>query len=351
MPDIMAKIWLLAGVAVVIIIIAVVAILLTQQAAPTPAEKIPIKIGTIFAYYETAIPLLVADALGYFEEAGLDVQLLGFPGGSEVRKAVVAGEVDFGAHSAVHVGIAQNAGADMVIVMTLHEAHTIDICARPGIESIEDLRGKVVGVTAEGSLSWASAISYLKRAGLEPDRDVKIIGIGSDPQVIVAALKGGRIDAYACWTNIVLTLTKLGIAKPLLGIMTDPKTHEKFMGAPRIVENVITSMRNEAKREAAIRLKKALKRALDFIAKSSPEEIANVVLKSRFTRDIIGEVSREDLVDAIKLLKPAFSIDGAVYRDGWVHGTYMALLQPALPQQFKPIPFERVVWEGVTEVR
>jgi len=75
----MAKIWLLAGVAVAIIVIAVVATLLMQRAAPTPAEKISAKIGTIFAYYETAIPLLVADALGYFEEAELNVQLLGFP--------------------------------------------------------------------------------------------------------------------------------------------------------------------------------------------------------------------------------------------------------------------------------
>jgi NitT/TauT family transport system substrate-binding protein len=343
------------GLVIAIVAVAVAALLVYMAVNPSSGSKasvkMPVKIGTTVAYYEAIIPLLVADTNGYFQREGLDVSIIGFPGGAEVRKALVAGEVDFGAQSAVHVGIARSAGVDMVVVMSLHELNTIDICVRQGINSLSDLKGKVVGVTVEGSLSWAAAVGYLKKAGLEPGSDVKILSIGSDPAVIVTSLKEGRIDAFACWTNIQLILTKQGIGKPLLNIVTNPQVHEKVMGVQRIMEVVIWTLKNDEKREKALRLKNALKTALDYINRESPETIAQTVLKSRYAKDLLGNVNQEDLVEAIKLLKLGYSRDGSVSKSMWDHSSYVVLLQPAMPDKLKPVAFSDIVWSGVTDVR
>lgn len=344
----MARVW------IIIIIILVAAIVATVYFfagnTQTPKQKIVVRIGTTVAYYEALIPLLVADSLGLFEKEGLDVTIVGFPGGAETRKALIAGEIDFGAQSAVHVGIARSAGVDMVVVMSLHEVNTIDICARHDIKSLEELKGKSIGVTVEGSLSWAAALGYLKRVGLEPNSDVKILGIGSDPVVIVTSLKEGRVDAYACWTNIQLILVKQNIAKPLLNI-TNPDVHQKFMGAKRILEVVIWTVKSDDKREKAVRLKNALKAALEYINRETPESIADSVLKSKFAKDLLGNPTREDIIEVIKYLKPGYSNDGSISPSMWNHSTYTVLLQPAMPDKLKPIAFSDIVWNGVTDVR
>lgn len=347
----MSRLLIILAIVAVIIVGAAVLLLATNRGVETPSQKISVKIGTTVAYYEALIPLLVADSMGYFSAEGLNVTLVGYQGGADARKALVAKEVDFIAQSSVHAGIAQSAGADVVIVMSLHEVNTIDLCARTGINSIQDLRGKVVGVTVEGSLSWASAVGYLSREGLKPGEDVKIIGIGSDPAVIVSSLQQGKIDAFACWTNIYYILVKNNISKPLLNIITDPKVHEKYLGTARIVEVAILSLRDDAKREAAVKVKNALKKALEYINSHSEPDIADAVMKSKFAVRLLGDIKREDLIAIIQLLKPGYSKDGSVWKEGWDKGTYSQLLQPSMSQQLKPVPFEKVVWQGVTDVK
>jgi NitT/TauT family transport system substrate-binding protein len=316
----------------------------TKEVLPTPLYKV--KIGSIAAYFEALVPVLVALSLGYFEEERLAVDVILFPGGAEVRKAVVAGEVDFGAQGSVHVGIAQNAGVDLKAVLTTFEFSTIDLLVRKElkdkVKTLPDLKGKIIGVTRFGSLTWAMAIKYVAMAGLDPKKDVTIVEVGSDIAAIAAALKTGKIDIFTGWTIVTYTMLKEDIAYPLLNIL-DPQQHEKYIGSTSTMEAVITAMGKTIKEkpDLVIRVVSAIKKALIYMNTHTPEEVADVILRNRKTAELAG-LPREDLVGMLKLMREGFSKDGSLSKSGWEFGAYNELVK-ALPAEFKPISFEQAI--------
>jgi NitT/TauT family transport system substrate-binding protein len=316
----------------------------TKEVPPTPLYKV--KIGSIAAYFEALVPVLVALSLGYFEEERLAVDVILFPGGAEVRKAVVAGEVDFGAQGSVHVGIAQNAGVDLKAVLTTFEFSTIDLLVRKElkdkVKTLPDLKGKIIGVTRFGSLTWAMAIKYVAMAGLDPKKDVTIVEVGSDLAAIAAALKTGKIDVFTGWTIVTYTMMKEDIAYPLLNIL-DPQQHEKYIGSTSTMEAVITAMGKTIKEkpDLIMRVVSAIKKALIYMNTHTPEEVADVILRNRKTAELAG-LPREDLVGMLKLMREGFSKDGSLSKSGWEFGAYNELVK-ALPAEFKPIPFEQAI--------
>jgi ABC-type nitrate/sulfonate/bicarbonate transport system substrate-binding protein len=316
----------------------------TKEVPPTPLYKV--KIGSIAAYFEALVPVLVALSLGYFEEERLAVDVILFPGGAEVRKAVVAGEVDFGAQGSVHVGIAQNAGVDLKAVLTIFEFSTIDLLVRKElkdkVKTLPDLKGKIIGVTRFGSLTWAMAIKYVAMAGLDPKKDVTIVEVGSDLAAIAAALKTGKIDVFTGWTIVTYTMMKEDIAYPLLNIL-DPQQHEKYIGSTSTMEAVITAMGKTIKEkpDLVIRVVSAIKKALIYMNTHTPEEVADVILRNRKTAELAG-LPRDDLVGMLKLMREGFSKDGSLSKSGWEFGAYNELVK-ALPAEFKPISFEQAI--------
>jgi NitT/TauT family transport system substrate-binding protein len=316
----------------------------TKEVLPTPLYKV--KIGSIAAYFEALVPVLVALSLGYFEEERLAVDVILFPGGAEVRKAVVAGEVDFGAQGSVHVGIAQNAGVDLKAVLTTFEFSTIDLLVRKElkdkVKTLPDLKGKIIGVTRFGSLTWAMAIKYVAMAGLDPKKDVTIVEVGSDLAAIAAALKTGKIDVFTGWTIVTYTMMKEDIAYPLLNIL-DPQQHEKYIGSTSTMEAVITAVGKTIKEkpDLVIRVVSAIKKALIYMNTHSAEEVADVILRNRKIAELAG-LSRDELVGMLKLMREGFSKDGSLSKSGWEFGAYNELVK-ALPAEFKPISFEQAI--------
>jgi NitT/TauT family transport system substrate-binding protein len=316
----------------------------TKEVLPAPLYKV--KIGSIAAYFEALVPVLVALSLGYFEEERLAVDVILFPGGAEVRKAVVAGEVDFGAQGSVHVGIAQNAGVDLKAVLTTFEFSTIDLLVRKElkdkVKTLPDLKGKIIGVTRFGSLTWAMAIKYVAMAGLDPKKDVTIVEVGSDLAAIAAALKTGKIDVFTGWTIVTYTMMKEDIAYPLLNIL-DPQQHEKYIGSTSTMEAVITAVGKTIKEkpDLVIRVVSAIKKALIYMNTHSAEEVADVILRNRKIAELAG-LSRDELVGMLKLMREGFSKDGSLSKSGWEFGAYNELVK-ALPAEFKPISFEQAI--------
>jgi NitT/TauT family transport system substrate-binding protein len=321
-------------------------ITVTRERELPLAPLYKVKVGTTAAYFEALTPVLVALSLGYFEEERVAVDVILFPGGAEARKAVVAGEVDFIVQSSVHVGIAQNAKADLKALLTTFEFSTIDIMVRnelkDSVKTLSDLRGRVIGVTKFGSLTWAMAVKYVAMAGLDPKKDVTIIELGSDPAAIAAALKTGKIDAFMGWTIVIYKLMKEDIAYPLLNIL-DPQQHVKIIGSSSTMETVLAAMGKTIKEkpDLVMRMVSALKKALIYMNTHTPEEVADVILRNRKTAEIAG-LPREDLVGMLKLMWEGFSKDGLLSKSGWEFGAYNELVK-ALPDEFKPIPFEQAI--------
>lgn len=129
---------------------------------------------------------------GYFQEEGLDVEVILMSGAIGIR-ALIAGDVD-----ASTVGGSALPpifrGAPLRMVFISFDKPTHWLYAKPDIRTVKDLKGRKVAVdglggTLESLLRWV-----LEKNGLEAGRDVPILAIGPPPGRF-AALTSGAIDA------------------------------------------------------------------------------------------------------------------------------------------------------------
>ncbi|HXG51560.1 MAG TPA: ABC transporter substrate-binding protein [candidate division Zixibacteria bacterium] len=85
-------------------------------------------------------------------------------------------------------------GADLYIIAGWRNQHTNVWIAPPGIRSLADLKGKRVGISDFNSIRhWAIQIQ-LKKAGLDPERDVEWVRIGVAPVLHMEAIRSGRVE-------------------------------------------------------------------------------------------------------------------------------------------------------------
>jgi ABC-type nitrate/sulfonate/bicarbonate transport system substrate-binding protein len=156
--------------------------------------------------------LFVALEGGHFKNHGLDVVIVMLPG-VQVIQALVAGSVKF-THgvSSRTVPSAAAAGSDVVLIASPINDLIFDMFSRPELRRPEDLKGKIVGVSAFGTSTDYAARQALLRHRLVPDKDVMIRGLGSVPAVL-AALDSGQIAAGVISPPTSVRAEKLGFYK------------------------------------------------------------------------------------------------------------------------------------------
>ena len=174
------------------------AMISATAAVPAPAmaqSKVTIAVGggACLCY----LPTVLAKQLGEYEKAGLAVELVDLKGGSDALKAVLGGSADVVSGYFDHcVNLAakhQELVAFVVYdrypgeVLVVSPKHTGEI------NSIKDLAGKKVGVSAPGSSTDFFLKYLLKKNGVDPN-NVAVIGVGLGGTA-VAAMEQGQIDA------------------------------------------------------------------------------------------------------------------------------------------------------------
>jgi NitT/TauT family transport system substrate-binding protein len=122
--------------------------------------------------------LWVAEDAGIFDKYNIQAELLLVTSASKMVQAMLGGDVPFAAAGGNAAVDANLAGADMVMLGVLAKVPAFYIMALPEIKTIEDLRGKTVGVTRFGSSTDFTMRYILKKHGLEPGRDVALIQTG-----------------------------------------------------------------------------------------------------------------------------------------------------------------------------
>jgi NitT/TauT family transport system substrate-binding protein len=106
------------------------------------------------------------------------------------------------------------------------------------IQSVPDLQGKVIGISEPGGGEVPMIKAALKGAGLDPDKDVRLIPIGEGSSATFDALKNGRVDAYSSNFADTLAVELAGIplrditpaefnAFPAQMMLTTPESLEK----------------------------------------------------------------------------------------------------------------------------
>jgi ABC-type nitrate/sulfonate/bicarbonate transport system substrate-binding protein len=132
----------------------------------------------------------------HFKEQGLNVELIYIPSGSLVIQAMLAGEAPIvfsGGRALVNATLG---GADLVMIAGVVNVPAFYIMALPEIKTLQDLRGKKVGVTRIGSSTDFTMRLVLRKIGLQPDKDVAFVQLG-DLASQAAALGTKAIAAAA----------------------------------------------------------------------------------------------------------------------------------------------------------
>ncbi len=135
-------------------------------------------------------PLIVAQKRGFYQEEGLTVEIILLAGLLGTR-ALVGGSVDFASASNPNAAVQ---GARLKMLVVFNDKPTSVLVARPGIKTVEELRGKRVGGSTVGSLEYGWLKELLPKFGLSLERDVNFLPIGPT-SARFTALRAGSIDA------------------------------------------------------------------------------------------------------------------------------------------------------------
>ena len=107
-----------------------------------------------------------------------------------VLQALLAGEIDVSATSVATLVSSHLAGADTVMILGMVRTFVDHIITAQNIASAEQLKGKIGGVNRIGSTSDLGLRFALRRLGIDPDKDAKIITAGGNPERFAALSKG-----------------------------------------------------------------------------------------------------------------------------------------------------------------
>jgi NitT/TauT family transport system substrate-binding protein len=151
----------------------------------------------------------VAREEGLFKRYGLDVEPVFFRGGQLATQALAAGEPPL-----VNVGTIVQAnltGYNLVLIAAVETRYWQLVFVRPGITSLEQLRGKKLGISGFGSATHYAALILLKHLNLEPNKDIALIPGGPDAERL-GALMAGKIDASFFNLSTAPIARKLGFS-------------------------------------------------------------------------------------------------------------------------------------------
>ncbi|MBI4491156.1 MAG: ABC transporter substrate-binding protein [Deltaproteobacteria bacterium] len=139
--------------------------------------------------------LWAARERGFFAKYGMDTDVVFVRSGPIQVASIVSGDVQIGYAPGATVLVAAAEGAKLKILATFHNQITHDLVGRPGMKSLEELRGKRLGLQSIGGSLWLSAMLGLEKFALDPHRDNITLLVIGDQTVLTQALETGTIDA------------------------------------------------------------------------------------------------------------------------------------------------------------
>ncbi|HEY7165569.1 MAG TPA: ABC transporter substrate-binding protein [Candidatus Binatia bacterium] len=154
-------------------------------------EKKSVRVVFVSLSWNNQLPFRIAIAKGFFRDQGLSVEPIFVRGGPTALAALISGDVDFASVGGAQAPIRSRAkGLDLHIIASQSNYTNYTLLGSKQASTIEQLRGKIIGVTGAGSFSDFAIRIYLKRNNLDPDRDVTLRAIGGTTLRAVALEKG-----------------------------------------------------------------------------------------------------------------------------------------------------------------
>jgi NitT/TauT family transport system substrate-binding protein len=249
------------------------------------------------------LPATLAQELGFYKDAGLNVRLLDFPGGAKALEALMGGSTDVVCGFFDHTIQMASQGKDLRAFVAMLRYPGL-VLASPNVARIEDLKGKTVGVSAPGSSTHMFLNYLLVTHGLKPE-DVSNASIGMSATA-VGAVTHNKVDA-AIMTDPALAIVRKQM--PGLHILADTRTAEgvrSVFGVESYPSAVLYSKTEwvEKNRETAKLLAGAITRTLAWMRTHTAEEIREKMPASFRTEDAATDL------EVLKTAQAMLSVDG-----------------------------------------
>ena len=237
------------------------------------------------------LPLFVAIHRGFFKDDGIDIETpMMLP--QLAHNALLSGDVDYHGVADSALRLAAR-GAPIKTIFFGAARPNYFLIAKPQFKSIQELRGKYIGIVRFGdTIELATRIAF-SREGMDAQRDAVLIMIGL-PSTRVAALSAGSVDATIAIPPDNVLLRQKGFRELL------------FLGdAIEFPSNGFSTTERQLneKRELTKRLLRGLYRGLTF-ARERPEETVQI-LEREWRVD--SATAKESYASVAK----SFSKDGA----------------------------------------
>jgi len=277
----------------------------TGAAATKPAPAtISIMVGGLNK--QIYLPNKLTEALGYFADQNLTVDLIDEPSGKDTTVEVVAGNVDFGSGSYDHtIDIAAAGKSITMVTLLLQEPGEFVMVAKQKADTIKspkDWKGANAGVTSIGSGTHTLMRVMAIKAGLALS-DVNYVAAGAG-DTFIAAMKQGKIDVGVTTQPTVLRMQKTGDGL-LLVDLSKPETTRAALGGDYPFISVFARADYIAKNKDIVqRVVNAYVKTLKWIGTHTPLEIAEKLPTDYYGGD------KDGYVQALKDSMGMFSPDG-----------------------------------------
>jgi NitT/TauT family transport system substrate-binding protein len=260
------------------------------------------------------LPTTLAQELGFYRDEGLDIELQDFAGGAKALQALVGGSADVVSGFYDHTIQMAAEGRPLKAFVTMLRFPGLVLVTSPQsaatVTKIEDLKGRVAGVTTAGSSSQMLLAYMLQRHGVPADA-VSVTAIGSAATAI-AAIEHGKVDAGMMADP---SFTLVARRNPSVRVLADLRTQagvQDAFGARTYPSSVLYTQTAwlDTNRDTTAKLARAITRTLAWMQSHTPQEIAD-----RTPKALRGE---DDAlyVEALGHSMPIFSPDGAMADDG-----------------------------------
>jgi len=135
-------------------------------------------------------PIWVVQEKGMLAKQGLIGEVIRISASPTALQAMLAGEVDVIVTSVTTLVSSRVAGADIVMILGMVPMFVDHIISLKSITALEQLKGKMGGVNRLGSTSDLGLRLALRKVGVDPEKDVKIITAGGNAERFAALSKG-----------------------------------------------------------------------------------------------------------------------------------------------------------------
>jgi NitT/TauT family transport system substrate-binding protein len=287
--------------------LAALAALALASSAAAAQSKVTLAIGG--AGCLCYLPTMLAQQLGEYQKAGVEVEIVDFKGGSQSLTAVLGGSADVVSGYFDHcVNLAaKNQALEAFVVYDRYPGLALVVAPKQTgtIKSVKDLADKRVGVSAPGSSTDFFLKFLLSKNGVDPN-SVGVVGVGLGATAI-AALEQGSVDAAV---TLDPTVTLLQGKYQDLRILSDTRTQKDTLavfggeypgGALYTKSAWIAAHPKETQALAS-----AIVATLKWIHSHTPEEIM-----AKMPENLVGP-NKELYLAALKNTIPMYSTTGGM---------------------------------------